>query len=113
MQLGISEETEFTTIESEAPQPSSMSIWPSEQNPDEYYKITSSFVTLSMDQNIIERQTYSFLEWLGDIGGLYDALRIIGALLIAPLTSFKVKSELLTNIFRFTKSKRKTDKIGT
>ena len=78
--------------------------------PNSYYKVVSAYITLTMDQNIIERQTYSFLEWLGDIGGLYDALRIIGVLAMWPFTSFKLKSELLSNVFRFTKSKRKADR---
>lgn len=41
-----------------------------------------------MDQNVTERQSYSFLEWLGDIGGLYDALKLIGMFIVAPFTSF-------------------------
>ena len=55
---------------------------------------------------MIERQTYSFLEWLGDIGGLYDALRLIGLLFITPFNSFARKAELLSQVFRFTASKR-------
>ena len=58
----------------------------------------------------MERQTYSMLEWLGDCGGLFDALRIIGMLIMWPLTSFKLKSELLSNVFRFTKSMRMAEK---
>ena len=58
-----------------------------------------------MDQNVTERQTYSFLEWLGDIGGLYDALRLIGLLMMSPFSSFFLKSELLSQVFRFTESK--------
>ena len=62
-----------------------------------------------MDQNVIERQTYSFLDWLGDIGGLYDALRLIGLFVVAPFSSFKQKAELLFHVFRFTKSLRFAD----
>ena len=82
-----------------------MSEWPTKNNTERYYKIASSYLTLTMDQNKIERQTYSFLEWLGDIGGLFDALRIIGVLLMAPFTAFQVKAELLSQVFRFTESK--------
>jgi hypothetical protein len=57
-----------------------------------------------MDQNMIERQTYSLLEWLGDVGGLFDMLSLIGGSLVAPLTAFALKSELLTQTFRFTES---------
>ena len=31
------------------------------------------------------------LEWLGDIGGLFDAFRWIGYLLVTPIASMKVK----------------------
>ena len=36
----------------------------------------------------IERQTYSVLDWLGDIGGLGEALVIIGAYLVAPVAAY-------------------------
>ena len=42
----------------------------------------------------IERQTYSILDWLGDVGGLLDGLKIIGSLLIAPIASFTMRVEL-------------------
>ena len=69
------------------------------------YKITSVFLELSMDQTVIERQTYSLLEWLGDCGGLYDALKIISGAILAPLSSLALNTELLTQIFRMTKRK--------
>ena len=48
----------------------------------------------------IERKTYSGLEWLGDVGGLFDALVLIGRFLVGPITVFTVKVELLTQVFR-------------
>ena len=51
---------------------------------------------MSPDSKQIERSTYNALEWLGDLGGLIDALRLIGAFLIAPLSAFKLKGELLS-----------------
>ena len=53
---------------------------------------------VSLDQNIsqIERSTYGFLEWLGDIGGLYDAMRIIAMIIVYPVSSFSLKAELTT-----------------
>ena len=50
------------------------------------------------------------MEWLGDIGGLYDALVIVGSAIVAPYTSFALKAELLSQVFRFTKSKRFAEK---
>lgn len=63
------------------------------------------------------RQTYSFLDWLGDMGGLLDALYLIGMIIMAPISSFALKTELLSSMFRYrgseeglksrTKSRRK------
>ena len=55
----------------------------------ESYKITSTLLSMSPDSKQIERSTYNALEWLGDLGGLIDALRLIGAFLVAPLSAFK------------------------
>lgn len=55
----------------------------------------------SQDENKIERQTYSFLEWLGEIGGLFEIFRMFGLLLVGTFASYNRKSELLTKIFRF------------
>ena len=40
---------------------------------------------------IIERKTYSLLEWLGDVGGLYDGLMLIFNILIGPITAYRLK----------------------
>ena len=58
----------------------------------------------SPDLIVIERQTYSLLEWLGDVGGLFDALVIIGEFLVGPISAFALKATLLSKIFRFTQS---------
>ena len=62
---------------------------------------------LSVSQNlkVTSRKTYSILEWLADIGGLYDALKIISGALVAPLSSFALNAELLTQVFRHAKVK--------
>ena len=39
-----------------------------------------------MDELKIERQTYSALEWLGDIGGLFDMLKLLGYMLVIPFS---------------------------
>ena len=55
------------------------------------YKYTGAELSFSNDLTIIERQTYSSLEWLGDVGGLFDALLFLGSSLITPITAFTVK----------------------
>lgn len=49
---------------------------------------------------VIERSTYSTLEWLGDVGGLFDALLIIGTLVASPMVSFIMQLNLMHSIFR-------------
>ena len=58
----------------------------------------------STDLNVVERQTYSVLDWLGDLGGLFDALRYSVGLIIAPIAAYALKAELLSSVFRFTAS---------
>ena len=58
-------------------------------------------INFSPDNNIINRQTYSLLDWLGDLGGLLDALYLIGYVLISPLATFAINSKLLSTLFRY------------
>ena len=46
------------------------------------------------------------LEWVGDIGGLFDGLTIIFRLMIAPVTAFAMKASLLSQLFWLTGSDR-------
>ena len=41
------------------------------------------------------------LDWLGDVGGLFDALRLIARLLIGPIAALTLKAELLSHFFRY------------
>ena len=50
---------------------------------------------------VTERSTYSFLDILGDVGGLYDALRILGGLLVVPFASKALSNELVKKILSF------------
>ena len=40
------------------------------------------------------------LEWLGDVGGLFEALSAIGYFIVAPVSAFAMKTKLLTLVFR-------------
>ena len=51
-----------------------MTSYPTEENPDGLYKFVSFDLYVSLDSLVTERESYSLLEWLGDIGGLLDAL---------------------------------------
>ena len=47
----------------------------------------------------MSRETYGVLDALGDVGGLYDALRFLVQILLIPLTNYAYQSLLLNNIF--------------
>ena len=47
---------------------------------------------LKQDQTTYERTTYSGLEWLGDVGGLFDGLGLIARFVVGPFASFAVKA---------------------
>ena len=55
---------------------------------------------LNKSQNKISRQTYSFLDWLGDLGGLLEALLIIGHLFVGPVASYALNRKLVTSMVR-------------
>ena len=48
----------------------------------------------------INRQTYNLLEWLGDIGGLLDAMLFIAQLALWPVYNFNVTNHLMKRLFR-------------
>ena len=53
----------------------------------------------------IERSTYHLLDWLGDCGGLLDALFFLADLFIFPFTSFALTEKLLTRMALYQASK--------
>ena len=67
------------------------------------YKFHSFWLELSPSLMTIERKTYSMLEWLGDIGGLFEGLTRIGVFLGAPIANFAMKMELLISMGSFVK----------
>ena len=78
-----------------------MNKWPTKDEPDNKYKFGSVYFELSQDESKIERQTYSFLEWLGEVGGLFEISKVIGFFIVLPFSSYRIKSELLSAIFRY------------
>ena len=64
------------------------------------YKISALWIEFGPDLHVIERQTYSLLDWIGDVGGLLDGLRIVGSFLIAPIAAFSMRVELFTTAFK-------------
>ena len=94
--MGRVHDEHFFRVEMEKPMPSFMDSWPTDENPDGFYKFASVWIEFSQDLSMIERETYGVLEWLGDIGGLTDALIGIGKVFITPFSAFVLNSKILT-----------------
>ena len=74
---------------------STYNTWPTRENPT-MRKFNSLWLEQHIEKSIIERNTYSFLDWLGDVGGLYDGLRKPASMIAYPIAMFLMKSNLLT-----------------
>ena len=82
--------------------------WPTDEAPENKYKLASMIFYLSQDIVSIKRSTYSGLEWLGDIGGLYEGLNFLGLALVGPLASKNLLQKLFAG---FHKKKSETRSI--
>ena len=84
----------------------SWNVFPTEKNPMARYKFASVQFTFNQNMNEINRKTYSLLDWLGDCGGLTDALRFIAGLIVSPFASYALAAKLMSMILRFQQSDR-------
>ena len=64
-------------------------------HPDKY-KFFSAHMLLDPDVRTTERETYSFFDFVGDIGGLTEFLLMFFGYLAKPFSSMRIKA-LLTN----------------
>ena len=60
--------------------------------------MNSVHLTIGKEETEIERQTYSLLDWIGDIGGLFDGLSLLASHFIAPIAAYALKYDLLTQL---------------
>ena len=65
-----------------------MRDFPTSENPDGKYKYTSFAIEMSPDLLMTSRQTYMVLDFMGDIGGLAEALNFLVYIIILPFTTF-------------------------
>lgn len=82
IQYGQPSETTFLDFHMEDSLPSSWIYFPTAENPSTKFKFTSMEIKMSLDLVTWGRQTYNLLDWLGDLGGLFDALRYIAETLV-------------------------------
>ena len=93
---------------------SSWNEFPSELEPDNKYKFYSLHVSTNSDLLEINRKTTSFLDWMGEWGGLMDALHSISTVIISPYSAFALHSYLVSlgivKVLPKTKNKKKDSK---
>jgi len=67
----------------------------------EKYKDVLFSVWIEISPDIVHhhRSVYSVLDWLGDVGGLFDALTIIARVLLSSLTTLFFKLRLFNRLF--------------
>ena len=100
VQYGFSDLATYIDVIKDEP---GISSWSDDliKNPGGRYKYVSMELNFSQDLHVTTRQTYSLLDWLGDIGGLLDALRYTVQLLMLPYVGYTSKTFLMTRLFQF------------
>ena len=110
IQWGQQDDITFYDVNFQGMLISSYSDWPEKgvkyEAPAGRYKFSSLALYLDQDETIIERQTYSMLDWLGDIGGLADALHFIAQFVVEPFVDFALQVKLMQSIFVTLKNKQ-------
>ena len=101
LQYGQSSESEFYGYWLSESLPSAWNVFPTAKNPSTRYKYLSIEYNMSLDVLNWNRQTYSLLDWLGDLGGLLDILLHIGHMIVFPISTFTLKQLLMSSFFRY------------
>lgn len=83
-----------------------------ETNFPKKYKFTSVKLHKNLDRVVLSRQTYDFLEFLGDLGGLKDALHLIGEIMLFPIMNFSMKVHLGSLLYLLNPKKNKKEANG-
>ena len=79
---------------------SSWIYFPTEESPSSKFMYTSMEIKMSLDLVTWERSTYSLLDYLGDLGGLFDALWYIARFIVKPFSAVTLYATMLTSFFR-------------
>ena len=90
LQYGQATDYEFYSYNLPPPKPSSWSDYPTRENPLGIFKYGSMEIGLSQDLTSWNRQTYSILDFIGDLGGLLDGLKYACLLVLAPFSTFNL-----------------------
>ena len=68
-------------------------------------------IYLGVSKIIWSRQTYSLLDFLGDLGGLFDALKLIVANLLRPLAGFALNLSVISGVYTSLKQQMPQEKV--
>lgn len=85
--------------------PTSWLSWPSANKTSANYKYVSVEFSLSMDQKNWSISTYRLLDWLSEVGGLFNTLLYVTKVLVGPMAGYTLRSTLVSNLFRYKKSR--------
>ena len=100
VQYGQYEDRTFYSFEMSQPEHSQWNLFPTTDHPHHKYKFVGLDIRFSQTLSQWDRETYSMLDYLGDLGGLYDSLKVIGSVLVAPVSSFNLSKSLLLSLFK-------------
>ena len=75
-------------------------------------KLVSVIFEMNLDSKLFERDIYDYMDWLGDIGGIYSALFIIGAFFVSLLQYEPVYQLLIQNLFMIPSSPEEQQKLS-
>ena len=53
-----------------------------------------------LDFHRVDREVYSILDWLGDVGGLYEALKIICGIFLSVVNFLQFENFLVSQLFK-------------
>lgn len=96
MDLGLTQVSRMaTSLSMGATFPSAYASYP------EAYKFIGLTISVDDKRSLISRHTYSLLEFLGDIGGLFEFLHIFLSVVVYILTSMKFVSEFANKMFEW------------
>ena len=78
----------------------------------DFYKFGSWELNMHGDRVNWNRQTYSLLDWLGDLGGLTDALLYLSKAIVASLSGHSLRVTLTKSFVKVRKQSESTRYSG-
>ena len=95
-------------------QPEIFNVLPKGERPYEFYDNVHVAIVyeISLDRRRIQRSVYSLLDWIGDIGGLLEAMFVIFSLLIAIYHYKAFEIHMIGQLFSLTQNLSKQEIVS-